>query len=358
MIFYIDEIRNKKNTAGAKAPSDIIELCKKRGYIPFGFAQLPHNKCNLYKKIWVQLYCNRQWNKLYKKMACGDILIFQHPSYGQRTSIKWIKKIASRGCKTIALIHDLESLRGGISGIIHTSKSNNIGDSELLRCFSYVICHNSSMKKYMISQGFDADRIVELEIFDYLSNTKILEPVKQSKPSVCVAGNLAIGKSGYIYKIYDKNKNNDLIVHLFGIRFDKEHCNGNMNYHGSFKPEELPKYLEGDFGLVWDGPEADTCAGNTGEYLKYNNPHKTSLYLSSGLPVIVWSQAAVADFVRKHCVGITVDSLNDLEDKINAVSEKQYAEMCYRIKDISKKLRCGHYFYTALDKCLDMIKKE
>ena len=306
----------------------------------------------MYKKIWVQLYGNKQWNKLYKKMVSGDILIFQHPSYGQRTSIRWIKKISAKGCKTIALIHDLESLRGGISGIINTSKSNSIGDTELLKCFSYVICHNSSMKKYMISQGFEADRIVELEIFDYLSDTKILEPVKQSKPSVCVAGNLAIGKSGYIYKIFDNDKNKDLIVHLFGVRFDKDNCTDNMNYHGSFKPEELPKYLEGDFGLVWDGPEADTCAGNTGQYLKYNNPHKTSLYLASGLPVIVWSKAAIAEFVKEHGVGITVDSLYGLDDRIRMVSQKDYKQMCSNVKTVSEKLRRGYFFYKSIDKCL------
>ena len=50
--------------------------------------------------------------------------------------------------------------------------------------------------------------------------------------------------------------------------------------------------MEGSFGLVWDGISVETCAGVYGEYLKVNNPHKTSLYLASGIPVIIWKEAA------------------------------------------------------------------
>lgn len=38
-----------------------------------------------------------------------------------------------------------------------------------------------------------------------------------------------------------------------------------------------------------------------------------SLYVSSCLPVIVWSQDAIADFVKEHDIGFCVDSLSDCE---------------------------------------------
>ncbi|NRO11242.1 Beta-1,6-galactofuranosyltransferase WbbI [Lactobacillus helveticus] len=50
---------------------------------------------------------------------------------------------------------------------------------------------------------------------------------------------------------------------------------------------------------------------NTGNYLRYNDPHKLSLYLASGIPVIIWKKAAEAKFVEENKVGITVDSLED-----------------------------------------------
>ena len=134
-----------------------------------------------------------------------------------------------------------------------------------------LICHNEFMKNYLISQGFNYERIVCLEIFDYLSNVQRIQPTKGEEPSIAIAGNLAYGKSRYIYDIFKGGKNSSLKVHLYGNCFDEGQSSKNMIYHGSFKPEELPKYLKGDFGLVWDGISAETCAGNTGEYLKYNN---------------------------------------------------------------------------------------
>ena len=128
-----------------------------------------------------------------------------------------------------------------------------------------------------------------------------------------------------------------------------------MIYVGSFKPEELPGHLKGRFGLVWDGPQANTCAGNTGNYLRYNDPHKTSLYLTAGLPVIVWNEAAVADFVKENKVGLLITDLSDLEEKLCDISETEYDDMCCATKNISDKLRNGYYFYKALDECLRYI---
>lgn len=130
-----------------------------------------------------------------------------------------------------------------------------------------------------------------------------------------------------------------------------------MIYHGSFSPEDLPEHLEGAFGLVWDGTSAETCIGNTGEYLKYNNPHKTSLYLSSGIPVIVWSKAAIADFVIRNGVGIAVDSLYDVNDRISEISEADYASMCENVDCIGVKLRSGGYFMAALDESLRILRE-
>jgi hypothetical protein len=353
MIYYINPNKKKRNTAGAKAPDDIVELCRRRGYTEASFKQWPVGKSKLYQHLWVQVVGNSDWRSLYKKVGDGDVVIFQHPFYGKRTSLLWIKRIRQKGAKMIALIHDLESLRGGIAGVIEAGKTTAFGDDEFLKNFDGIICHNEHMRQYMIEKGFEPSRLVDLEIFDYLTDEKISERQKSEAPTVAIAGNLALGKCAYIYKIHENGHNPGLALELYGIRFEEERADAGMKYHGSFAPEELPGKLKGDFGLVWDGIEATTCAGNTGEYLKYNDPHKTSLYLASGLPVIVWSKAAIADFVLKNKVGVTVDSLYELEDKIRSISEQEYTEMCANARDISSKLRKGHYFYSALDKCLE-----
>ena len=356
-IYYIDQNREKRNTAGAKAPDDIAELCQKRNYKRFVIEPFPANHSKLYQKVWLLTICTQQWIKLFHLVKDEDIVIFQHPSYGKRIAIRWIKKIRKhKKCTFIVLIHDLESLRGGIAGVVErNSKTNKIGDNQLLKCFDFIICHNERMRQYMFSQGFNASKLVNLEIFDYLSNIRPEKRKKQDVPSICIAGNLAFGKSQYIYKICKNGHNAELKLNLYGINYKKELGTKNMLYHGSFKPEELPRYLSGDFGLVWDGDSAETCSGNTGNYLRYNNPHKTSLYLSAGIPVVVWSQAAMAAFVKENNVGIVVDSLDDLEKNILDITAEQYEKMVTNAIGVSKKLQQGYYFYQALDKCLTNV---
>ena len=71
-----------------------------------------------------------------------------------------------------------------------------------------------------------------------------------------------------------------------------------------------------------------------GEYLQYNAPHKMSLYIRCGLPIIVWEKAGLAPFVKKNNVGICISSLTELEDilpKISAgfaIKEKNIVGIC------------------------------
>ena len=349
-IFYVDNNKKKNNTAGAKAPDDIASLCLNAGYTPLIMPTFPSGY--IQKKIWLATRCVFFWWKVLKTLPIGAFLIYQHPIYGIRIAEKMIPRIQKeKNIKCVCLIHDLNSLRGDIAGVAHCNKKTaEIADNVLLKHFDIVICHNEHMRQYMIEQGFAENRLINLEIFDYLTDCKMADHIKNSKPTIAIAGNLASEKCGYIYDIVhpELNKNTGLIINLYGVNYDQKKASNNMVYKGSFNPEELPGILDGDFGLVWDGPVAKTCAGNSGEYLRYNNPHKTSLYLVAGIPVIVWSQAAIADFVIKNGVGITVDRLENLEESIRLVSNISYARMCENVKRIGKKLADGYYFKNAI----------
>jgi len=349
-IYYISERREKRNTAGAKAPADISAICKSLGYQEFMMPRFPSGKNKIYQKAWLFLEGTYNWVRLKNTIEDESVVIYQHPMYGNRLMEKMIPMIQrKKHAKFVAVIHDLESLRGGIVGVIQRStKTNEIADNSLLKKFDAIICHNEHMRKYLIGQGFIPEKLFNLEIFDYLSKERRVQPENSETPSIAVAGNLAIGKCAYIYNIFEKGNNPGLTVHLYGINFQEDRANHNMIYHGSFKPEELPGKLEGRFGLVWDGNSVETCEGNTGEYLKFNNPHKTSLYLSSGMPVIVWSQAAISDFVKENGVGITVDSLVEIENKIRSISRDEYKDMCVRTDEVGKKLKNGFYFKKTL----------
>lgn len=358
MIYYTGFGIENRQTAGAKAPSDILHFCHERQYQFVSVKRPPEKLPRPLQLIWKYSFSMKYWKKVLQTTKKGDIFIYQHPLYVSRTLPKFIGQLKAKGVKLIVLIHDLETLRMGIEGAVNVNESaNNMIEGSLLKKFDTVICHNKNMKSYLIGQGYAADQLVNLEIFDYITDCKFVHSdVKSEFPTIAIAGNLLKTKCGYIYHIHDNGNNPNLVVNLYGMNFDQDTDDSKLIYHGSFPAAELPEKLICDFGLVWDGISAETCAGHVGEYLKYNNPHKTSLYLSSGIPVIVWKQAAIADFVTRNNVGITVDSLHEAEAAINAVTVETYKEMCINARKIAERLRTGYFFYKALDSGLSKKK--
>lgn len=353
---YYTHVRLKNEYhAGNKATDDIADICKSLGMQEIVFPKMIDTKNKLAIKCWVTIVSSWVWLRFLIKVKRGDILVYQHPMYGARVSNLFIPKIQKKGCRCIAIIHDLESLRNGVQGEYTVSaKTAFISDSCLLKHFDIVICHNEKMHQYLNGQGFSNDRIVDLTLFDYLSeSTKTADQTECM--SITIAGNLSKGKSSYIYDMI-KHRSHALRIHLYGVGYDDSQREPNVFYEGVFAPDELCSVIKGQYGIVWDGPTAKTCAGNTGEYLKYNNPHKLSLYIASGIPVIVWSQSAVARFVKENSLGLVVDSLYDIESVISNVSEEQYTQFVNQATLFSSKVRSGYYFKHALNQCISNNK--
>lgn len=363
-IYYIDINRVKTNTAGSKAKDDIADICNKLGYKRLVIPTFPSKKNKIFKKIWLFFVCPTNWIRISREIPEDSVVLIQHPMYGHRYTNKFVPRLQKKkNIKFVTIVHDLESLRRGISGIIEeNTKTNELADNVLLKKMDYVICHNDKMKKYLLEKGFDNDKLITLEIFDYLTEEKNVVAGKGYSKDNCgvsIAGNLAAGKSGYIYELIKDYENNDKIfINLYGNNFDETKATSNSKWHGSFPAEKLPGIIAGNFGIIWDGPSDESCKGNTGEYLKYNNPHKTSLYLASGLPVIIWKQAAMADFILKNNLGIAVDSLKDISKAISRLSNEEYEIMRKNVEIIGRKLREGEYFTKAFSTALEKIENE
>ena len=119
------------------------------------------------------------------------------------------------------------------------------------------------------------------------------------------------------------------------------------HYHGILSSDEIPFAVgEMDYGLVWDGSGKDEIEGGLGEYLRYNNSHKCALYLASGIPVIVWSRSGMANFVREHACGITIDRLGDLDQAIHTADYEKLKEAALAV---APKLWEGYYLSQAID---------
>ena len=256
-----------------------------------------------------------------------------------------LKKIKEKKNLTyVFLIHDLETLRGLF---VDDREKFELWDKTMLEIADYIISHNDKMTQYLVDYGIPKDRIFDLEVFDYLYPNE--NTITYDK-SVLLAGNLNPQKSNYISQLKNiKNVN----FELYGVNCSDECLADNVNYNGAFPPDDVPAQLTKGFGLVWDGSSVDECTGNTGNYLRYNNPHKLSLYLASGIPVIVWKQSAEAGFVEKYNVGFAVESLNELTDIMSDMTEEKYFDIVKNVKDVSNKVRNGYF----LSKSLETIKK-
>ena len=350
MQYYIDINRKKRNDAGSKAPADIVKICNVMGLRKLSMPIRPELRSSIMKKMWGLTVYNLFWIKNFVVVKSGSRILYQHPRYyGNRIADKYIRLMKkTKSIEFIALIHDLESLRDGISGSLSVNKAAaDYADNEFLKNFDKIICHNKRMISYLISKGFPEEKLVDLEIFDYLCEIedKGQDESDQSEQfEIVIAGNLSKGKSGYIYKL-----SNTIRCNLYGSNYSAEDATDNVIYHGSVDPDKLPGILEGHFGLVWDGNSTNTCSGNTGNYLRYNDPHKASLYLAAGLPVIVWKKAAIAEFIEKNKAGITIDDLDELRDVLKKTDLDEYKSMKKNAEKIGEKVRAGYFFKKAWD---------
>ena len=348
MKYYLKEgflhDNNVKN-AGNKARNDVEEIVKREGY-----QALVLSVDNWYEMstLKAQLHKSKAIGQTLDQLQQGDELLIQFPMLHHSFFTTYhVKKAQKKGVKVNFIIHDLEALRYvNVENFPLKHKIRiQIQESGLLGAADGIIAHNPIMKSVLVDKGIAVDKIVSLGIFDYLiPNFQEKAGLTKNQP-IIVAGNLAQEKAGYLYTLPKAPDYN-----LYGVGFDESRALENETYFGSFLPDELPAALEGGFGLVWDGDSAETCSGVFGEYLRYNNSHKASLYLASGFPLVVWEESALSTFVLDNHCGIAVGSLSELAEKIKSLSDEEYQQLVSCSQKIGKNIRAGYYLKTALKK--------
>ena len=329
--------------AGNKARNDVEEIVKREGYQPLLLTVEDWYQMGTVK---AQQHKAKALAQAFSQLKSGDQLLIQFPMlHHSFFTTRLVRKIQRRGVQVYFIIHDLEALRyANLDTVPLKHKIRvHLQESSLLKVADGVIAHNPIMKSVLVEKGLPEHKLVSLEIFDYLiPNYQEKDGLSKDQP-IIVAGNLAQEKAGYLYQLPARPAYN-----LYGVGFDENRALANETYFGSFLPDELPVALEGGFGLVWDGDSAETCSGVFGEYLRYNNSHKASLYLASGFPLVVWKQSALSHFVLEKGCGIAVESLHDLSQAIEQLDDKDYQDLLVTAKRIGQKIREGFYLTKAL----------
>lgn len=330
---YLSRNYKDLNSAGNKAKTDIEQIMAETGYVNIGLRQTRYPGTVLAFLVTLAGILKAPFS-----LRKGDRLVLQYPL---KKYFTWVCRMAHlRGAKVIVVIHDLGSFR--------RKKLTTAQEIRRLSHADYLIAHNERMKHWLTDHGCRLP-IGTLEIFDYLSQTRAAPHADARKPyEVLYAGALNPRKNTFLYEV-------GAYIHsyrfnLYGNGFELGKAKGKeyFDYRGFVRSDELIATARGDFGLVWDGFSIDACTGDFGEYLKYNNPHKTSLYIRCGLPVIIWDQAALADFVRRNGIGLCIASLADLDRILNELTPEQYAGMKEHVKALSERLGAGYYIRKAL----------
>lgn len=334
--FVINVSLNKTNDAMSKAKTDVAFFLKEAN---FDVIDLRLFKNKIDKLLNTEKIIKRKFGEL----SNDDIVVIQYPTYlGYRFEKKLFKFLRSREVKTIGLIHDLDSVRNSNKGQ-HTLEE----EIESLNGLSSVISSNHAMTRLLQNNGLVVPS-VDLGVFDYHQNNDVFQ--KKTKSNYLnFAGNLA--KSAFLN---DFHNSDTAKLRLFGNYDRNQKFSKKSIYMGSFNPEELISYLNTGYGLVWDGESSHKITGEKGEYLLFNNPHKVSLYLSVGLPIIIWKEAALAPLIINNNAGIAVNTLDDIGKVLSSVSLEDYQEMCLHAKKLGEQIRKGFYIKTAVKKAMQL----
>ncbi len=353
MNYYIKEIQTSEGvqkTAGVKARDDADCIFKECGLEELLVENSSKGRGrNFVIRLISHATVNVAWKRSLEKLNSGDKVFIQFPCIEHSIFLSnTLKKLTEKGVEIVLLIHDLELLRIAKRKDVSLAKRVRlrIEEKNTLLCATKIIAHNESMKKFLSDMGVEEKKISVLEIFDYLIPNFSEESLrcsdnKQTDP-VIIAGNLRKHKAEYAYHLPQIPRFN-----LYGVGYEAT-PQSNIDYKGSFNPNELVYAMDGSFGLVWDGKSAETCMGVYGDYLRINNPHKTSLYLAAEKPVIIWKEAALANFVKQNHCGILISSLDEIAEAIKQLSDTEYRKIQQSTQEIGKKVRNGYYLKKAV----------
>lgn len=312
-------------TAGYKAPHDVRITLSSLGFESVFFDGNSGIKLVSLLQIMLRLV------KFGFHLRKDDILFVQYPSY----PLLFVVMPFFLHCRNrVVLIHDFHSLR--LRGRMSLLEKLNI------RFFNKVIVHTRNMKDYL-STLYPGKQYYVLGCFGYMlersnggDGRSQREDRRTLSAEICFAGNL--DKSVFVRRLVAEN-GIGCKYHLYGNLKTMGSVDApNIIYEGVFHPDTVG-CLKGSWGLVWDGDSTSSCDGFLGEYLKIIAPHKFSLYIAVGLPVIVWSGSAMADVVRNKNIGIVINSLYDLKAKIESISQGEYQSMIKNVHEFGLQVR-------------------
>lgn len=333
-LCYISRCYEGTTSAGSKAKTDVEDILASMGAVNLGLrrsfrsskiATFILNLCGVLR------YCG--------VLRRGDRVVLQYPVKKYYTLLCRIAHW--RGAKVVTLVHDLGSFR--------RKKVKVAQEITRLSHSDYVIATNETMRMWLVEHGL-ARPMGTLDVWDFLCDAQPAAPLDyEVRKRVLYAGALSNRKNQFIVQLAAMSRTYDLYLYGNYRNYTPALSGSNLYCHNFMPHERLISQVQAHYALVWDGDSTQSCVGDFGSYLQYNTPHKISLYLRMGLPLIVWKESAMAQFVMENGVGIVADSLHSLDALLQEIDHSMWLAMRSNVEYIAQRLQKGYYMRQAVE---------
>lgn len=241
-------------------------------------------------------------------------------------------------CSITLLCIDIDHFRGVNKSLFKDLNNLNSADKLILQ--------TSNMLKKCREVGVKTPAEI-IHFFDFL--TEDIPPLTNGKGNnrVAFAGNY--NKATFINQLEKLNYQKIKFL-LYGVVNNNSSMPDWVECRNRFAPKKISE-VHGDWGLVWDGNslENNDIKNKHGQYLRITIPSKAVLYISAHLPLIVWKESGIAKFIEENNLGITINSLYELEEKILSITEEEMKFIRENVKCFAEKLRNGEMLTSVLN---------
>jgi hypothetical protein len=331
--YFIQQYLQEKYLHGGVGGVDAEKILLAKGFEPLLFPHQTGFSVTAKFSRFIYLF------KLFFRIKKGSVIVFLFPLYARMNRLL-LRILAAKQVRFICFIADINGLKDG---------DRNLLEAEIafFRRYTYFVVHNARMNEWLHEHMPSAIKTAEIGFFDFLTTPVIIE--RTPSPDIVFAGNLE--KSRFLNQL---GSIDSLRFHLYGAGHTVSMLEpSNVEWHGIELPEDLPAKLEGSFGLVWDGDSAEMPAGSLGDYMQYISHHKLSLYILSGLPLVVPATAGSASVVLSYGIGITVKNLHEIADRIKTISIAEYREMQNNMQPLAQRISEGKCLGSAIDQLME-----
>lgn len=224
-------------------------------------------------------------------------------------------------------------------------------ESTIFQAFDVLCVFNSLMKKKIVDlYHISREKFIEFEMLDYAvhftpPSSKHLKSIRR----IVYTGNLGENYVGKWIEELPQVKGLSFEFIGFGAKWISRLQRPDVRY-GGFIPsyEKLAEHMSqnADFAIL-------AVSDDQKRYYEYTATSKFSADMVAGLPVIVpASHSYVASLVNKYDIGLVVDNLTEIPERILWMPASEYERLRGNCLRLAEKLRNGFFFRRAVTSAL------